>query len=120
MTTTTKHRICGVTELPPGSRRIVEVDGVSIGVFNVDGEYFALRNYCPHKGAPLCQGTVGGTMLPSAPHTYVFGLEDRLLRCPWHGWQIDMATGRSPFGTTRGRVATYPVSTDDGQISIEL
>ena len=43
-------------EIPPGSRKIVEVDGRSIGVFNVDGEFLALRNRCPHQGGPLCEG----------------------------------------------------------------
>lgn len=116
-TTTTQHVVCRVEELPPGSRKIVDLDGDSIGVFNVDGEYYALRNFCPHKGAPLCEGTIGGTMLPSEPQTYNFGMENRLLRCPWHGWQIDLATGRPPFGQ-RGRVKTYTVTVEGEQIIV--
>jgi len=45
-------------EIAPGQRKVVEIDGRSIGVFNVDGRYYALRNTCPHAGAPLCEGTL--------------------------------------------------------------
>lgn len=50
-----------VSEVPPGARKIVEVAGRSIGVFNVNGQYFALRNRCPHQAAPLCLGAVKGS-----------------------------------------------------------
>jgi nitrite reductase (NADH) small subunit len=120
MSTATTHVICAIGELPPGSRRIVELDGRSIGVFNVDGELYALRNSCPHRGAPLCEGTVGGTMLPSDPHTYVYGMENRLLRCPWHGWEIDLASGRPALNDRPGGVRTYPVRVDDGRVVVEL
>jgi nitrite reductase (NADH) small subunit len=116
----TPHIICPIDELPPGTRRIIEIDGRSIGVFNVGGELYALRNSCPHKGAPLCEGTVGGTMLPSEPPTYVYGLEDRLLRCPWHGWEIDLETGRPVLNDAPGRVRTYKVAVHGDQVVVEL
>ena len=59
-----RHIIGRVSELPPGERRIVEVDGHLIGVFNVQGRYYALRNRCPHQGAPLCLGAIKGMALP--------------------------------------------------------
>jgi nitrite reductase/ring-hydroxylating ferredoxin subunit len=114
------HVICSADELPPGSRKIVEIDGRSIGVFNVDGELFAIRNSCPHAGGPLCEGTIGGTMLPSDPHTYVYGLENRLLRCPWHGWEIDLASGRPRWNDRPVRARTYRVAIDGGQVVVEL
>ena len=49
-----------VDEIPPGGRKIVEVAGRTIGVFNVDGEFFALLNRCPHQGGPLCTGNTLG------------------------------------------------------------
>ena len=49
-------RVAAADEIPPGERKIVEIGGRSIGVFNVAGEYFALRNRCPHQGGPLCEG----------------------------------------------------------------
>lgn len=60
-----------VDELPPGSRKIVMAGGRSIGVFNVKGTYYALRNTCPHQFAPLCLGRVTGTTLPSKVGEYV-------------------------------------------------
>ena len=106
-------------ELPPGACRIVEVGGRSIGVLNVDGRYHALRNVCPHQGAPLCEGTVSGTMVPSAPHEYVYGLEGRVLRCPWHKFEFDLETGRALHDPERWRVKVYPVAVEDGLVVVE-
>ena len=88
-----RHIIGHVSELPPGERRLVEADGRSIGVFNVDGQYYALRNQCPHQGAPLCMGAIKGLALPSKPGEYRWGREGEILRCPWHGWEFDITTG---------------------------
>lgn len=115
----TRHKICPAAELPPGTSRIVNLERRSIGVFNVDGHLYALRNACPHQGGPLCLGSVGGTMLPSAPQSYEYGLEGRVIRCPWHGWEFDLTTGRSPFGSQEERVRTYPVAVEDGQIVVD-
>ena len=120
MTSAKEHVVCSVDDLPIGSRRIVEIDGRSIGVFNVGGKLYGIRNSCPHRGAPLCEGTIEGTMLPSDPHTYVYGLEDRLLRCPWHGWEIDIADGRPRFNNRSGRARTYPVRVAEGKVVVEI
>ena len=113
------HAVCRADELRPGSRRIVEIGGRSIGVFNVGGRFYGLRNTCPHQGAPLCAGTVGGTMLPSAPHTYVYGMEGRVVRCPWHGWEFDLETGVSPFDPQR-RVKAYEATVQDGMVMLHV
>ena len=112
--------VCSLTELPPGSRKIVHSGGRSVGVFNVEGSLYAIRNTCPHQGAPLCEGTISGTMMPSEPHHYVYGMEGRLIRCPWHGWEIDLATGRPFFDPERARVATYPVTVREDRVVVEL
>lgn len=111
-----RHVVCPVDQLAPGTRKIVEVGRHSVGVFNVDGNYYALRNQCPHKGAPLCEGTIGGTFLPSAPHEYVYGLEASILRCPWHGWEFELGNGQLLFGNDGTRVKTYPVTIEDGMV----
>ena len=107
-----KHVVGKVSEIPPGERKIVEVKGLSIGVFNVEGTFYALRNVCPHQAGPLCQGRVKGTMMPSAPHSYEYGLEGRILACPWHRWEFDITTGRSFFNPHRVRVKTYEVTVE--------
>src|SRR5262245_16917705 len=55
-----RYAICSVEELPPGTRRLVKLGGREIGVFNVHGEFFAIRNRCPHQGGPLCRGMTTG------------------------------------------------------------
>lgn len=107
----TAHRVCPVAELPPGSRKIVEIDGRSIGVFNVHGRLHALRNVCPHKLAPLCLGPLSGIPRGDRPGAVVLEQVGEILRCPWHGWEFEIATGKSVFNPHRVRVKTYPVST---------
>jgi nitrite reductase/ring-hydroxylating ferredoxin subunit len=104
------HVVAPAAELPPGSRRIVQVEGRSIGVFNVGGTFYALRNTCPHQGAPLCEGSVQGTALPSRPGEHRWARDGEILRCPWHGWEFDLTTGRSIFNPHRTRVKRYEVT----------
>jgi nitrite reductase/ring-hydroxylating ferredoxin subunit len=104
-----------VSELPPGERKIVEVQGRSIGVFNVHGTYYALRNSCPHQGAPLCLGAITGMTMPSKPGEYVWAREDEILRCPWHGWEFDVTSGRSVCNPHRTRVKTYEVTVEEDE-----
>lgn len=110
----TKHRVGTVAEIGPGQRKIVEVDGISIGVFNVAGTFYALRNRCPHQAAPLCQGSLKGTTLPSAPGEYLWARDGEILRCPWHGWEFDVTNGRSIFNPHRVRVRAYEVTVETG------
>ena len=106
--------VCAASEIPIGGRRIVEdsAAGVAIGVFNIAGRLFAVKNVCPHQGAPLCQGTIHATHRPSDVHTFDPALADRILRCPWHGWEFDIITGKGLYDRD-SRVATYPVEIDE-------
>lgn len=113
------HPVCPASELPPGGRRIVEVGKISIGVFNVGGEFHALRNVCPHQLAPLCLGRVTGTTAFSAPGAFHWEREGCIIRCPWHGWEFDLRDGRSVFNPHRLRVRTYPVSVEPGAEDVD-
>ena len=84
-----------VEEIPPGQRKLVDAGGRSIAVFNVGGELHALRNYCPHMGAPLCEGETRGAMVPGPPQEYVYDDSETLLICPWHHWEFDVREGTS-------------------------
>jgi nitrite reductase/ring-hydroxylating ferredoxin subunit len=101
------HEVCPATDLPPGERRIVEVEGRSIGVFNVDGEYYALTNVCPHQRAPLCEGTLTGTTRADGVDDVEWERDGEVLVCPWHGWEFDVTTGESVFNPHRWSVMTY-------------
>ena len=109
---TRPHPICRASDLPPGERKIVEVRRRSIGVFNVHGEYYALRSLCPHQGAPLCRGTITGTARSNNPGEIIWERAGQILRCPWHGWEFDIATGQSVFNPHRLRVRTYDVTVE--------
>lgn len=107
-----RYVVCRASELPPGERKIIDAGGRSIGVFNVHGKYYALRNVCPHQYAPLCRGKITGTSLPSAVGEYLYAREGEILHCPWHGWEFDITTGRSIFNPHKVRVKTYDVTVE--------
>jgi 3-phenylpropionate/trans-cinnamate dioxygenase ferredoxin subunit len=111
--------VCPVDELPAGSRKIVELGRVTVGVFNVEGTFYAVRNVCPHHGAPLCLGDIVGTMLPSDVGTYEYGLHNLLLQCPRHNWEFDLRTGESFPRTDRYRCRVYPVKVADGHVLVD-
>ena len=101
-------RVAAADEIPPGARKIVEIGGRSIGVFNVGGDYVALRNRCPHQGGPLCAGTLFSAIDAPAPGAYERSRPGEIIRCPWHGWEFDLRTGSSWFDPRRVRVRRYP------------
>lgn len=108
------------SDLPIGEFRIVTMGGREIGVIRLpDGTVSAVRNVCPHRGAPVCRGTVSGTFVPSEPGKLTYDRDGWVLRCPWHGWEFDLQSGRRMFGssTTRGaRLTTYEMEEIDGEI----
>lgn len=101
--------VCSADELPPGARKIVEVEGRSIGVFNVDGDYLAIRNRCPHQGGPLCEGVQVGQLTSDEPGDYAYSRPGEIIRCPWHGWEFDLRTGASWFDPETRRVRSYEI-----------
>jgi 3-phenylpropionate/trans-cinnamate dioxygenase ferredoxin subunit len=104
-----------VERLAEADRPLVDAFDTTVALFNVGGRLFALNNSCPHRGGPLCHGIVSGAPLPAAPHQYVWGLEDQVLTCPWHGWEFDLTTGEALFDR-RVAVASYDVAIEDGEI----
>lgn len=107
-----RYVVATVDEIPPGGRKIVEVGGRSLGVFNVAGEYYALRNNCPHEGGPLCVGPICGFVYSEMPGEYEYTRQGEIVRCPWHGWEFDIKTGQSWFDPRRVRVRSYEVTVE--------
>jgi 3-phenylpropionate/trans-cinnamate dioxygenase ferredoxin subunit len=108
------HIIATVTEIPPGERKLVTLEGRDIGVFNVDGEFYALRNRCPHQGGPLCKGRLSGFVTAKVPGEYEYTRKGEILRCPWHGWEYDIKTGQSWVDPASVRVRSYEVEITSG------
>jgi nitrite reductase/ring-hydroxylating ferredoxin subunit len=80
----------------------------------VDGRFFALKNVCPHQGAPLSEGVLVAELTACRPGEYAFDAEHPHVRCPWHGWEYDLATGQSTYDPAHDRVRAYAVSVEDG------
>src|SRR5207248_6268422 len=104
-----KYVVATVDEIPPGGRKIVDVGGRSVGVFNVAGEFFAVLNRCPHQGGPLCLGHTHGFLRSAGVGEYHYSRPGEILRCPWHGWEYDLRTGQSWFEPSHVIVRRYEV-----------
>ncbi len=109
-----KYVVATVDEIPAGGRKIVDAGGVSLGLFNLAGEYFALRNRCPHQGGPLCEGKLWGSLEASVPGEFRYSRPGEIIGCLWHGWEFDIRTGQSWTDPRRLRTRSYPISIEPG------
>jgi nitrite reductase (NADH) small subunit len=113
------HDVASVDQLQRDGIVITRAGGREIGVMldEQSGRPVAIRNRCPHMGAPLCKGTIRSRET-GTPGSY--GLETglRVLHCPWHGWEFDLESGTCPEDD-RMRVAVYPVRVEDGRVLVE-
>ena len=113
------HYVLAEEDVPEGGHAVVNIEGREIGIYRVNGEYHAILNYCPHQGAPICAGLVSGTTLPSEVYDYEYGRAGEIVRCPWHGWEFDLQTGKSLF-SDRIRVKKYKVEVQEGKIGVVM
>lgn len=115
----TRHVVATVDQIRPGERMLVTVNGREIGIFNVGGEYFGIGNRCPHNGGSLCKGRIVGLVEASVPGSYQFSRRGELVRCPWHGWEFDLRTGRSWCEPDRTKVRSYDLKVEPGSALAE-
>ena len=109
-----KHVVAAAADIPPGHRKLVEVNGRAVVVFNLGGEFFALNNRCPHRGGSLCNGKQTALVQSSQPGEYRTSRKGEIIRCPWHSWEFDIRTGQSWCDPQRLRTRRYPVSVEPG------
>jgi 3-phenylpropionate/trans-cinnamate dioxygenase ferredoxin subunit len=114
-----KHVVAAVADLPPGSRKLFEAGNRAIVVFNVNGEFFALNNRCPHRGGSLCHGRLTGLVESDEPGEYNYSRRGEIIRCPWHGWEFDIRTGKSWCDPERVHVRHFPVAVEPGARLVE-
>ncbi|WP_436348053.1 Rieske (2Fe-2S) protein [Natronorubrum sp. FCH18a] len=107
--------VCPASDLPPGERKIINVNETEIVVTNVDGEYYAVSNFCPHMGGPVGHGPIESDD------------EETTIACPFHGWRFDLDSGKPAFPTDKKQLKTYQttldlydVDVDDGVLKIEV
>ena len=98
--------MCPVAELPPGTMRLVEHEGMKIGVFNCDGTIYAIEDRCSHDDGPLAEG--------------ILDAEACTVECPRHGAIFDLKTGRPKTLPAYEPVDTFPVIIDHDMIKLEV
>jgi nitrite reductase/ring-hydroxylating ferredoxin subunit len=90
-----------VEDLPHGNSKTIDLpEGRELALFNVNGEFYATENFCPHKGAPLSNGLLCA----------------HVIECDWHGWQFDVRTGECL--TVREKLETYEVVVEGDRVKI--
>jgi 3-phenylpropionate/trans-cinnamate dioxygenase ferredoxin subunit len=110
-----RHVVAAVSDLPDGERKAVTVKGRPIVLFNLHGQFFGLLNRCPHQGASLSEGFLGGLLQGEEPGKVRCTRPGEIIRCPWHGWEFDIRTGQSWCDPQRVRTRTYPVAVAQGE-----
>ena len=119
MTAETRQTRLPLADAPPeGAVRMLEIGNHGIGLYRVSGRLYALANRCPHRGAPLCSGMVA-TPLDANERGVSLGAHGSVVRCPWHKWEFDIASGRS-LVDDRLRVRRYAVRLEDGHVVVTL
>lgn len=114
-----RHVVARVDEIADGASKLVHVAGRAIALFNVKGEFFAIANRCPHEGADLCKGKIVALIEADEPGVVRLSRHGELVRCPWHGWEFDIRTGKSWCDPARTRVKSYEVAVETGARLVE-
>lgn len=97
------HKVAKVGAVPEGEGRAFAVEGRMVGVFLIDGEYFAINDLCPHMGASLASGCV----------------EDGAVMCPWHAWRFSVQDG-TWLDNPKIRTDSYPVRVQGEMIEVQF
>ena len=96
-------KVAAVGDLAAGEGKVVEVEGKTLALFNVDGAYYAINNSCAHRGGPLGEGELDG----------------RVVTCPWHAWHWDVTSGAN-VNNPAIKVGCYPVHVEGGAVFVEI
>ncbi|MEM7074445.1 MAG: Rieske 2Fe-2S domain-containing protein [Pseudomonadota bacterium] len=95
--------VCAADDIEEGFARVARLqDGARVAVFRHEGQFSAISNACAHQNGPLGEGRI----------------VDCLVTCPWHGFQYDVRTGRSPAPFTE-KVPTYNLRLRDGRLEVD-
>jgi 3-phenylpropionate/trans-cinnamate dioxygenase ferredoxin subunit len=90
-------------EFPPGTWRVVEVEGALIAVFNLEGAYYAIEDVCTHDGSTLTGGDIEGEVIV----------------CPRHGAKFSIKTGEVLAPPAYEPVSVFPVRTEGGKVQVK-
>lgn len=96
-------KVADAADVPVDTSTVVEAEGKTLAVFNAGGTFYAIDNTCLHRGGPLGEGDLDGTVVT----------------CPWHGWRYDVKTGANEMNA-QIKVSCYPVKVEGGAVLVEL
>jgi nitrite reductase/ring-hydroxylating ferredoxin subunit len=118
------YAVADAGTMDDGDRVIADIDGREIGVFRIDGEYYAYPNVCQHQQGPLCEGAVTGTVdadfdRDSLDLNIDWTDEGEVLSCPWHGWEYHLRSGQC-LSRPDMKLPSYPVEERDGVVVVSL
>jgi len=113
-----------VAAFPNPGRKVVEVDGVAVGVFRHNGAFVAYENVCPHMGGPVCQGKIIARVEERVREDKTslglsFSRTQSNIVCPWHGYEFDIASGQHQ-GNPRLRLRPVPVRVVGDELILSL
>lgn len=119
-----EHRVGSLHDFEEGDKRLVALDGVEIGIFNLDGTFYAWRNVCPHQGGPVCQGrvfsrVVGNLDVSGELKGLLYDEHARHIVCPWHGAEFDIRTGHHA-ATDSLSLDPIPTVVRDGEVFLDV
>jgi nitrite reductase (NADH) small subunit len=95
--------VASAADISAGEGRVVDAQGKALALFNVDGTFYALDNSCPHRGGPIGEGDLEGSVAV----------------CPWHGWRWDVKTGANA-NNPAVKMACFAATVEDGRVYVEL
>jgi len=113
-----------VAAFPDPGRKVVEVDGIAVGVFRHNGVFVAYENVCPHMGGPVCQGKIIARVEERVRDDKTslglsFSRTQSNIVCPWHGYEFDIASGRHQ-GNPRLRLRPVAIKVVDDDLVVAL
>jgi len=111
--------VMAADDFPPGTQRIVQLGKRTIGVFNINGTFYALPNLCPHQLGPLCKGRVSGTLTANSETGWKpqWIHDGEIVACPWHGLEYHIPTGQC-LAYQEIRLHIYQVWVEEGLVKI--
>ncbi|GIW96090.1 MAG: Rieske family ferredoxin [Pirellulaceae bacterium] len=96
--------VCSVDDIPDPGKRTVEIDEQFVVVFHVNGQFYCLDDVCTHDGGPLGEGS----------------LEGFAIRCPRHGAQFDIRTGKALTMPATVDTRRHDVKVENGKVFVRL
>ena len=117
-------RVTDVASFGEGTKKVVRVGEVEVGVFRIDGNFYAWRNICPHQGGPVCQGRLFKRVVEVMDDDRRFVRRDYdadgiHIVCPWHGSEFDVRTGRHA-GTPKLALTPVDVFVEADEVYIRV